>query len=515
MSNRFSIPRLFLYLYSVKVACMMNLRRTFRISSCLFVSLFLFGGQFGYGQKQLRAYLNDQQFFSPTDGAYLEVQLNFVGHTLNYIHTLDDMYAEVEITQIFKRGTEVIHLDKYQLTSPYFKDSIVDNFFDIQRYLLDEGTYSHELILRDLNSEQPALSVERVVQIGSFDGRISISTITPAESIQHSDPRLVNSFSKMGYDVIPMSGNYYPADMNWLPYYAEIYNTDKFIDDSIYVIEQIIISNESRFDMEMYNRYFRMRTNAIRPLAKVIDITMLPTGNYTLQLNVLNREKEVLATQNLNFDRNNSEEVNSLAIETIILDPAFEASIPPDSTGYYVASLIPISRPAEVRNIISLLKERDNDKNKKYIQAFWKEAAKNDAYEEWMKYKAQVMYVERIFATNYQVGFETDRGRVYLQYGQPNQMTEQAMSPSEYPYEIWQYDKIERFSNRRFVFYNPTNINNDYKLLHSDMVGELQNYRWQFALNKRNTSDSNIDSPTGSGYQQHFGGNSSLYYNSY
>jgi hypothetical protein len=47
------------------------------------------------------------------------------------------------------------------------------------------------------------------------------------------------------------------------------------------------------------------------------------------------------------------------------------------------------------------------------------------------------------------------------------------------------------------------------------MVGELQNYRWQFALNKRNTSDSNIDNPTGSGYQQHFGGNSSLYYNSY
>src|SRR5690554_6549363 len=131
-----------------------------------------------------------------------------------------------------------------------------------------------------------------------------------------------------------------------------------------------------------------------------------------------------------------------------------------------------------------------------------------------MRYKAQVQSVEWLFATNYQVGFETDRGRVYLQYGSPNSVIEQPSSPAEYPYEIWQYDQIKQYSNRRFVFYSPTNLNEDYRLLHSDMIGELQNYRSKYALNQRNTPDSDLDDPTG-GAKPHFGGNSSRYYNSY
>lgn len=466
-------------------------------------------------QKQMRAYLNDQQFYSEEYGSYLEVQLKFASPTLNYKSVNNHLVAHLEISHVFRKGEHIEFFDKYTLDSPLFRDSIIEDFYDIQRYPLNPGTYIHEIVLKDLNSDTPELSVEREVSIRSFARELAISSITPAESIQTNTNEELNTFTKMGYDVIPMTSNYYPVQMNWMPYYAEIYNTRALLDDSVYVVEQKIISNETRFDMDHFSRYFRLKTSEIQPLAKVIDISMLPTGNYTLELNILNRDKEVLASTRFNFDRNNTEEVNSLAIETIVLDPAFAESIPSDSTGYYVAALIPISRPAEVKNIIALLKERNNEKNKKYIQAFWREAKRNGAYEEWMKFKAQVMMVEKLFGTNYQVGFETDRGRVYLQYGQPNQVTEQAMSPSEYPYEIWQYDKIDRFSNRRFVFYNTTNINNDYKLLHSDMVGELQNFRWQYALNKRNTSDKDLDNPSGSDYQQHFGGNSSLYYNSY
>ena len=104
-------------------------------------------------------------------------------------------------------------------------------------------------------------------------------------------------------------------------------------------------------------------------------------------------------------------------------------------------------------------------------------------------------------------GFETDRGRVYLQYGAPNSIITRETSPTEYPYEIWVYDKIKIYSNRRFVFYNPDLVNNAYRLLHSDMVGELQNYRWQQALSKRNSPNRDIDDPNDGNYR-HFGGNS-------
>ena len=466
-------------------------------------------------QKQLRAYLNEHQFYSPADGNYIEIQLNFVGHTVAYKDVDGQLKGEIEITQLFLQGDQVVLYDKYVLTTPPIIDSIVEDFYDIHRYALAPGDYTYELIIDDTFSENGPISVEKPLTIEDLSDKISFSSIVGSESINYADMKSPTMFSKMGYDVIPLISNYFPTELKYLPYYVEVYGTDAYTEDSVFIIEQKITSKEMSFDLEMYNRYYRYSPSEIKAVAKVIDMSLLPTGNYTLELNVLNRDKDILAQQTYNFDRNNSDDVNQIALENIVLDPAFMESIPDDSTGYYVAALIPISGPSEVRNILSILKDRDNDKNKKYIQAYWRQSAQNNAYAEWMKYRAQIHKVEQLFGTNYQVGFETDRGRVYLQYGQPSQVSEQPQSNSEYPYEIWQYDKIGRFSNRRFVFYNTTNINNDFKLLHSDMVGELQNNRWQFALNKRNTSDGDIDSQTGGGFQEHYGRNSSLYYNSY
>lgn len=484
--------------------------------SFLFIIFFIYSnGATAQRDKNVKAYLSEKQFYAPGQGNYIEIQLNFVGYSLNYVDKESKTIAEVQVTQLFSQQDEIIRYDKYVLKSPEVIDSLVENFYDIQRFSLAPGEYTYELEIKDIHSKQDAISVKKQIEIVELGNRVSLSGITPAENVKASKPENTNIFSKMGYDIVPMTSNYYPTEMEWMPYYVEVYNAEEFYDDSVYVVEQKIVGLDNGYDLEKYTRYYRYEANNIQPIVKVIDISMLPTGAYNLEINVLNRDKEVMAAQLFNFDRNNTNEVNALAFESITLDPAFEESIPMDSTGYYVASLIPISRSGEVKNIIQLLKEKDNEKNKKYLQAFWKQTSPESPYEGWMKYKAQVQKVEKLFATNYQVGFETDRGRVYLQYGQPNQITERPSSPSEYPYEIWQYDKIGRFSNRRFVFYSPMNLTNDYRLLHSDMVGELQNYRWKHALNKRNTPDDNLDNPNGSGYQDHFGGNSSLYYNSY
>ena len=215
----------------------------------------------------------------------------------------------------------------------------------------------------------------------------------------------------------------------------------------------------------------------------------------------------------ISFERSN-EITTSLVSTEIVLDPAFQTSIPSDSVGFYLESLIPIARPAEVKNIISTLKTKDGEKCRKHLQAFWVKTAKVDSYSAWIKYKNQVDFVETVYGNNFQDGFQTDRGRVYLQYGAPNTLINKETSPSEYPYEIWTYNKIGVFNNRRFVFYNPNLVNRTYRLLHSDMVGELKNPRWPQMLSKRNTVNGNIDDPN-SNNVDHWGGNSNDYYRQY
>ncbi|PKR79615.1 hypothetical protein CW751_14050 [Brumimicrobium salinarum] len=467
-----------------------------------------------YGQeKKLKVYLENNQFFNPEIGNYLEVELNFTGYTLNYVTENNVMYAEVEISQIFSQNDTIVSADRYRLRSPKVVDSIVDDFFDIQKYALLPGSYDYELSIKDVNANQDPISVNTTIEIEDLSGGLSISSFIAAESIK-PNPSDQNIFTKAGYDVVPLIGNYYPTEVQNLLYYFEVYNSDADLSDSVYVVEQKIINKNKATDIEQYTRYYRYETSELQPVSKVVDISLLPTGAYTLEINILNRDKTVIGRTSFDFDRNNTEEVNAVAYESVILNPAFKESIPDDSVAYYVGSLIPIAGQAEVKNIIRLLKKKDKEQNYRYLQAFWKQAAPENPYEGWIKYKAQVQSVERLFATNFQVGFETDRGRVFLQYGAPNSVIEQPSSPSEYPYEIWQYDQIKQFSNRRFIFYSTTNLNEDYRLLHSDMIGEIQNYRWKYALNKRNTPDSDLDDPTG-GAKPHFGGNSSLYFNSY
>lgn len=469
---------------------------------------------FGWTQNRvLKAYLNENQLYSPEVGNYFEVQLNFVGYTLNYITRDSVTYAELDITQTFSQQDSAIIYDRYLLKSPYVIDSIVDNFYDIQNYTLVPGEYNYSLSIKDVNSDHEPVTVNKMIQIKDRSEEVSFSSFLQAETITPNS-KGSTIFSKTGYDVIPMLGNYYPTEAHNLLYYVEAYNTNSITNDSVYVIEQKIIGQDTNIDLTSYIRYFRYSNSPLQPVAKIIDISLLPTGTYTLQLNLLDRDKKILARSSFDFDRNNTDEVNEVAYKSIVLDPAFKKSIPEDSTGYYVASLIPISRPAEVKNIIRLLKKKDKEKNSQYLQAFWKQAHPKNAYEGWIKYKTQVQLVERLYATNFQVGFETDRGRVYLEYGAPSSVIRNPSSPSEYPYEIWQYDRIEQFSNRRFIFYSSTNLNKEYRLLHSDMIGELHNPRWQYILNKRNTPGNDLSDPTG-GAPSHFGGNSSLYYNTY
>jgi GWxTD domain-containing protein len=222
---------------------------------------------------------------------------------------------------------------------------------------------------------------------------------------------------------------------------------------------------------------------------------------------------EILSSQYYPFERSN-DVIAEFNPEKMVLDPAFQSSVSDDSVAYYLASLIPIAKPAEIKNIISTLKSKNLEKCRKHIQAFWVQSAPQNSYDSWIRYKIQVQLVERLYRTNYQDGSETDRGRVYLKYGAPSSVITKETSPSEYPYEIWTYNKIGKFSNKRFIFYNPDLVNNAYRLLHSDMLGELKNPAWQQILAKRNTNNGDIDNPNKFN-EKHFGGNSNDYFRQY
>ena len=113
--------------------------------------------------------------------------------------------------------------------------------------------------------------------------------------------------------------------------------------------------------------------------------------------------------------------------------------------------------------------------------------------------------VNKNYNTSIKKGYETDQGRVYLQYGAPNSIITEKHDPSAYPYEIWSYYKVNNQTNRKFVFYCTEISGSDYVLLHSDVTGEIATNNWEMVLHKRDTPIYDFDQKSGINY---YGGHS-------
>lgn len=467
-------------------------------------ALFLSSGFVAAQKKQqLKAYLDHKVFFEPSIGNYVEVQLQFLGYSIKYKGVEGGLQGEVAVQLTIRSNDKIMASDAYRLQSPVMRDSVVEDFYDLKRFALQPGIYEMEISLQDMNGGGAAMTGKQSIEVKDLSLTPAISDIQVSEVMNRTDS--VTIFTKSGYEMIPRISNYFTSEANLLPVYFEMYYPEK--NTQTVGIKQTILKAKTNEEVEAFTRFSRHDVSQIQPVVRVIDIESLPTGEYTLEYTLISKDNQELAKNSYFFERSNDRE-QQISHENIILDPAFQASITDDSVFFYMESLIPISRPAEVKNIISILKRKDKEQSRKYVQAYWVTSAGTEKpYDAWMKYKYQVTLVQKLYANNFMDGFETDRGRVYLQYGPPSNIIIRESSPSEYPYEIWQYDKIKKYSNKRFVFYNPDLVNNNHRLLHSDMIGELQNYRWQQQLAKRNSPNRNLDDPN-DGNNDHFGGNS-------
>lgn len=474
------------------------------------IPLFVFLSN-SFGQKnQMKAFIDYKNYYSPEQGPYIDLQFQFVAYTIQFAAVDSVLQAKIAVSTVItsEPSGDTVYVDGFVLESPRMRDSIVEDFFDNLRIPLQPGNYTAHVNLKDLISKGKALEGNLEIRIPEMTSKVSTSDILIAE-VATPSTNMESPFHKSGYEIIPRISNFYGQSMTRIPYYVELYNTN-LIQDSTFGLRQLVVSSQTNQVMPGFTRFTKIKPESVVPVFRNMDISKLPSGSYHLTLEIIDKNNKTIGeTADYFFERVNDIEIKEENVEDIILNPAFQASITDDSLKYYLASLIPIARPAEVKSIMKTLKANSPDLCRKHIQQFWIQTSGNDAYNQWMIYKKNVALVEANYGNNFQSGFETDRGRVYLQYGQPNTIIVRETSPSEYPYEIWHYYKIKNFSNKRFVFYNPDLVNNAYRLLHSDMVGEQQNYKWQEMLVKRNNSGQSVDSSTGSGQ---FGTNSGYYY---
>ena len=129
---------------------------------------------------------------------------------------------------------------------------------------------------------------------------------------------------------------------------------------------------------------------------------------------------------------------------------------------------------------------------------FWMKREQNNGLVAWLDYKHGVDFVEEKYSAMNKHGWETDRGRVVLQYGLPNDASGIIYEAGAHPYDVWHYYKTDGRgqANVRFVFYDPETGNNDFKLIYSDAVGEVKDDHWKNLIYNQWGTTSNLDQTT-------------------
>lgn len=445
--------------------------------------------------KNLKAYLSYYTFNTPENEPYLETHISVIGNSVKYAKLNNSKYqGSIGITILIKQEEKILKADKLNLLSPEVLDTLnTSNFLGQKRFKLSNGKYTLQLIIQDNNNLSNKDIVTQDFEINFPESSINVSDIVFLES--YAKATTTTQFNRNGLEMIPLVNNFIPTSINKLSFYAEIYNTQKVAPNESFLMSYYIQNAEGLNKLGSFVQQKKINSKDIIILLNEFDISLLPSGNFYLVIEIKNRNNEVIASKSNYFQRSNKSLGGDLSnIAGIDYDNSFAAKYTKEQLVENIKCLYPITNQNEREYTKTLLANSDDVQMRKYLIYFWEKRNPGESAVKWAEYEEQVKIVNQKFSSPYMKGYESDRGIVFLKYGPPNNIRSNDFDNRAYPYEIWQYYKVKTFSNRKFVFFSPDNIRNEMVLLHSNLVGERNDPQWKYkilARTMKNSDDTN------------------------
>lgn len=455
--------------------------------------------------QQLSGIIQKCVFNTPDNEPYIETYISAYAASLNFKAENDEFNAGVEVTIIIKDGDKIVNFDKVDILSQVKDTSNLDFYLLAQRRIsIPPGVYAFEVTMEDINNTENNLSFGTEALDVDFENEISLSEIKLIESAEKATDQSV--FVRGEYELIPYMMPYYPTSLEKLQFYVEVYGLDEtYLNEDILISYFISQPGYAKPVSGMHN-FTKIKGQEVNSILGSLDITNLPSHEYRLHVEIRNRQNSLLANIKKKFYRTNRAAIDDLNNMSLLdINNTFVSEYNKKNLDLYLRSLKPIAGENEIQAINTVLGQEDSVLMQQYLYNFWISKDILNPERSWKAYLAMVIYTLENFETLNRKGFATERGRIYLQYGPPNELFKSGFESSSKPHEIWQYNSIPNGeTNVMFVFVNSDFISNDYKLVHSDATGELKNERWQVDIYDRFKIDDTKDLENND-TREHFG----------
>ncbi len=425
------------------------------------------------------------------DFALVEFYYGLLRHDLTF-EDLDSIYEAtayvwleifnengVVIDTLYKKiGTRVD--DPTKLSKTGFR------ILDALQALMKPGDYSVRLTVEDANSQvdgQPFTGkyAERQIKISVPDysqQKLMVSDIELAYNItmlSKEDTLTGDPLDKSFRHVVPNPSGIFINTDSLMYFYAEIYNLKfgKTMNREYHVSYRIEDGLKNVIADYGSRQYFKPGSSAV--VSSAIDVSDLPEGSFNFILEVKDAEDEAIARSQKPFE---------LLYHTYELAPAVaEENFTQEDAEMMSKVIHYYANPTEKKQYESA----DLQGKKEVLKRFWStrdplpETRLNEFKEEVFRRFAYANQKYSVNLIDKSDGWKTDRGRIYMIYGEPDEIEYYPSSAELEPFERWSYYNHPRQGSIFFIFVDETGYG-DYRLKHSNAKGEVTDYEWERRL---------------------------------
>lgn len=349
-------------------------------------------------------------------------------------------------------------------------------------YLL-AGEYQFTIEIVDLYGDQSKKKTFKLLSQPIRSGEFALSDLELATLITRDS--IKTQYYKNQHKVMPNVSNLFGASLPALYYYSEIYNIPIASpnDTSRFVVRRRIVDSQKRVIKALPDKLKRKPGESAVELGR-INILTLPSGTYFFELEIqdlfsekqITKRKKFFIYRPRDFVQKTAETKKSLTTDS-------SPEIYPDSR-YETMPEKEVNEEFETTKYISRKQERKTFKKleltgkKQFLKEFW---AKRDSEPTTRRNEYRDLYLSRVKYANqhfkgFRAGWKSDRGRVLLLYGEPDEIERAPFSSENKPYQSWKYYSLQ--GGVEFIFVDKRNFG-DFELVHSTARGELSDYSWQ------------------------------------
>ncbi len=448
------------------------MKKIITASTLLVLSLFTarVGAQTIIPKIQFLLNLDYARFQYDEQNGFLEIYYSFYPKHLTYVFK-DGKYrgGVILTTKIRDKATGKLAVDEKQTLKIAEADTngVWYKFPFISKLdsEIPNGDYVLEVMSSDSLNFSRCDSIKLNLKIEPYGSELTSSDIELCRRIVSSADK-TGLFYKNSLEVVPYPPLIFGSStVPVLFYYTELYHVNVGMN---YTVETEILNAKG----ELIRHHSKQRKY---PAANSIEvgttpISLYPSGKYIFRLSVSDEKQNALFKTNKLFYIYNPH--IELALQQKEKEKYSEISAEDLDLEFQYARYL--ATPLEIKMFESL-----NSFNAKrfFLLEFWPKVAKGRGDLPPVTrngYLARARQANKKFKAMGKKGWETDQGRVFMIYSQPDEIERVPSESESKPYEVWKYYKIE--NGVEFVF-----VEMGYglmELVHSTKRGELWDDNW-------------------------------------